>query len=232
LYRIKEVECIGLSVACIIRKEDWNENYKPQNQNEEVINVLKQNNVNINAIYRVRQEHTNQIKIIDSHHLTNSYKEENSIADGIITQIQGLALCISVADCVPIVLFDVVKKVLGLIHAGREGTRKKIVQVALNIFMEYFCSNPENIFCYIGPSIGPCCYYVSEELAKQCAKEGLVIKQERIIDLWQSNKIQMIGSGIKEEKIKISNICTCCNNEYYSYRRGDKDLRNYVVAMI
>ncbi len=80
--------------------------------------------------------------LIDTLDAISSESISQTIADGIITNQLGIVLTISVADCVPVFLFDAKKRVLALIHAGREGTRKKIIANALNCFFNRFDSVP------------------------------------------------------------------------------------------
>ena len=226
MLRFEQIERMGLIYAGIVRKDDWDGNPLTNNSMESIKYILNSNGIYPKIIYRVNQEHSDNICIVE-----NEYKKSTT-ADGIITQISGIALCISVADCVPVFLFDPTKTVLGLIHAGREGTRKHVTVKAVNIFLNKFNSNPDDIISIIGPSIGPCCYHLPDELLNLCSKDGLVITDKHTVDLWQSNKKQLLDSGINKDKIFISEECTCCLNYYYSYRRGDRQLRNYVIGMI
>lgn len=227
MFRLNQIEKLGLSFTGILRKEDIHFDSKEIVNLQGIKSILEQNGIYPQTIYRVKQEHTNIIHIIKTH-------EDGKIptADGIITQVPGIALCISVADCVPIFLFDRNKRILGMIHAGREGTRKGIVQKALEKFSQEYQSDGEDIVALIGPSIGPCCYYLPDELLNLCSKEGLIITRNKTLDLWKSNEKQLIECGLKEENIFNTCECTCCNDKYYSYRRGDKKLRNYAIGMI
>jgi len=226
LLHFEQIERLGLIYAGIIRKEDWSKSLLTNNSTESIKYVLNSNNIYPEIIYKVNQKHSDDICIVEDKY------QGTAIADGIITQIPGIALCISVADCVPIFLFDPNKTTLGIIHAGREGTRKHIIVKAVNIFINKFNSNLDDIISIIGPSIGPCCYHLPDELLYLCSRDGLVITDKNTVDLWQSNKKQLLDSGVKESKIFISEECTHCSNHYYSYRKGDKQLRNYAVGII
>jgi len=226
LFHFEQIEKSGLKYAGIIRKEDWNGYPLINNSTESIKYILNLNSIYTKILYRVNQQHSDNICIIEDKY------QETIVADGIITQIPEIALCISVADCVPIFLFDPNKIVLGIIHAGREGTRKHIVIKAVNIFVNKFNSNPDDIISIIGPSIGPCCYHLPDKLLGLCSKDGLVVTNKNTVDLWQSNKKQLLNIGINEGKIFISKECTYCSNYYYSYRRGDRQFRNYAIGII
>src|SRR4051812_3037593 len=84
--------------------------------------------------------------------------------DGLLTQTPGLLLSIQTADCVPILLFDPVKRVVGAFHAGWRGTVKRIVEKGVGGMQVHFESKPQDIQAAIGPAIGKCCYAVGEEV--------------------------------------------------------------------
>ncbi len=227
MIRFKKIEKFGLSCAGILTKEDIKSNLSENEKTHQIKSILEQNGIFPLTVRRVKQEHSDEILIIGPHE-----NEKISTADGIITQVPGIALCISVADCVPIFLFDTQKKILGVIHAGREGTRKKIVQKALKKLNDDFDSNRDDIVALIGPSIGPCCYYLPTDLLEKIFNEGLIITENKTLDLWKSNEKQLVEYGIKEKNILSICECTHCNDRYYSYRKGDRELRNYAIGMI
>ena len=84
-------------------------------------------------------------------------------------------------------------------------------------------SIPEDIIATIGPSIGPCCFEVKEDVKKQFFDTvGNSVVVDNKVDLWKANKTQLLNCGLKAENIDCMNICTCCNNDkFYSYRKGD-----------
>jgi YfiH family protein len=84
--------------------------------------------------------------------------------DGLLTQTPGLLLSIQTADCVPILLVDPVKRVVGAFHAGWRGTVKRIVEKGVGGMQVHFESKPQDIQAAIGPAIGSCCYAVGEEV--------------------------------------------------------------------
>ena len=171
-----------------------------------------------NLIY-MDQTHSNNIQIIND---TFTNKIEN--CDGIITNKPNIPLMVMVADCIPILLYDRAKKVIGAVHAGRNGTFKSISKKAVTIMKEKFDSNPEDIVVSLGASIKDCCYEVGEDLAnvamKSFGKKYVVKRDDNFyLDLQTLNLDQLKSVGVKEENIEISPVCTCCDKNYFSYRR-------------
>ena len=85
-------------------------------------------------------------------------------ADALITKRSGVALVLSFGDCPPILLYDPVQAVLGMAHAGWRGTARGIAAATVDAMREQFGCLPCDIYAGIGPSIGPCCYEVSEHV--------------------------------------------------------------------
>jgi len=171
-----------------------------------------------NLIY-MDQVHSDHIAVIKDT-LTN--KQEK--CDGIITNLPNIPLMVMVADCIPILLYDSKKKVVGAIHAGRNGTFLEIAKKAVLSMKEEFDSDPKDIYAYLGTSIKSCCYEVGKDLADICQKsfgKKYVIKRDNsfYLDLQTLNKDQLLSVGLDEKNINISSTCSCCDKNYFSYRR-------------
>jgi len=179
-----------------------------------VIEKVVKLNFNADNLVFTKQVHGDKVIIVTHENRENILGTE---ADAIITKELNLPIVIFTADCVPIFLVDKYKKIVAAVHAGWKGTALKIVTKVVKGMTEYFESIPNDIIAAIGPSIGPCCYEVKEDLGDFF---NLNRKDEKFyISLSEENKKQLIESGILEENIYESLICTKCNNDFYSYRR-------------
>jgi YfiH family protein len=105
-----------------------------------------------------RQIHSDIIRSIDS------VPEEPLSGDGLITATPGLLLAIQTADCLPVILVDTKRHVVGVFHAGWRGTVSRIVEKGVGEMHRCFGTNPRDIKAAIGPGIGGCCYEVGEEV--------------------------------------------------------------------
>ncbi len=189
---------------------------------------------------RPYQTHTDNVKIVKK-----IEKLENT--DGIVTSKKGIALITTSADCISMLLYDPVKKVIASVHSGWRGTLKAIILKAIEKMQNEYQSNPKDIICCICPSIRQCCFEVDEDVKdlfyekykylsniNEIIKTGEIkeSKQKYCIDTVKINTQLLKNIGLKPENIIDSEICTMCNsNEFHSYR-ADKENFGVNAAII
>ena len=166
----------------------------------------------------INQVHGNNIKIV-----TNENLLQMGDFDGSITNVPGITLVTFHADCTPIYLVDPQTKSIGLLHAGWRGTVKNIAKSAIDSMKINFQSKPEDILCFIGPSIHKCCLEIKEDLLEYFKNIGknIIYKRENKIyaDVIECNIIYLLRCGIKRENIVVSDLCTKCNSDlFFSHR--------------
>lgn len=92
--------------------------------------------------------------------------------DALITNVPGYCLCISTADCVPVLLYDQKRQAVAAIHAGWRGTAGLIVRNVLQHMMEKFGTQPEDVVATIGPSISQASFEVGRDVYKAFRRRG------------------------------------------------------------
>lgn len=175
------------------------------------------------------QVHGNKVVSVDERHEGQgafSYSTALKGIDGLVTQSPGLVLMSYYADCIPLFFFDPVKRVIGLAHAGWKGTMLKIGLNTVTLMQAQYGSKAEDIQVFIGPGIGECCFEIQADLKKKVdtafPRFHDIIKKsdDRYFwDLKNTNSQMLREAGIKEKHIICSQICTCCDPHFYSYRR-------------
>lgn len=142
--------------------------------------------------------------------------------DAVITGASNAFLSIRTADCLPVFLVDVKRKVIAAIHAGRQGTGLHISPKVLKKMKEEFFSSPGDLLIALGPSIGPCCYEIDEKVFQPEWEPYSTPRGEGrwMVDLARITIAQMKEEGIREEQILWIDLCTHCHNDlFFSYRR-------------
>jgi YfiH family protein len=155
--------------------------------------------------------------------------------DGLITDVPGVLIGVGTADCVPVLVVDGKKRVVGAFHAGWRGTVAGIVEVGIARMVNEYGSRVEDLEAAVGPSIGACCYAVGHEVHKAFgarfgyAEELFLVGDEEdsakwYLDLWEANLRQLLNAGLKEEQITVIGECTACVQDesgamkYFSHR--------------
>lgn len=172
-----------------------------------------------------RQVHQSHIRIIDSH-------SDEIESDGMISNVPGLILNITIADCCAVLCYDSHNKVVGAFHSGWRGTKEKISIKGINIMKDKYGSLPENIIVYLSPCASGEYYEVGGEVAAFFPKSIKPKENNKfLLDITNEIKMQLDSIGILKKNIELSNICTIENKKYHSYRR-DKEKSGRMAAFI
>ncbi len=149
-------------------------------------------------------------------------------ADGLVTDVPGITLVIYSADCIPVLLFDPVRRVVGACHSGWRGTAAAIAAVGVRTMTERYGCRPEDLRAAIGPGIGGCCFETDGDVpqAMEAQLGGLAgpyiqrAGEKYHVDLKAIDRAILLDAGLTEDHIDVSGECTCCLHEtYWSYRR-------------
>lgn len=177
--------------------------------------------ININQVVSADLVHGNVVQVVTA----KNRRQRIAETDGLLTNDKDTFLAITVADCLPIFLYDTENKVIGLIHGGWQSLAKDILASAIKKLIDNFGSRPENILAGIGPGIGACHFEIKEDILKhwKVRPSKRAFRQEDgkvFLDLKITTKIQLVNLGLKEENIEINPECTyCLADKYFSYRR-------------
>lgn len=175
------------------------------------------------------QVHGDRIAVIDKPGLTRADLEGY---DAFICKLPGVAIGVRTADCVPILLYDPVQRVVAAVHSGWKGTVLKIAQKTIGLMKCDFGCLPENLRAVIGPAIGPDSFQVGPEVVDKFRHAGFPMTQiwsfrgegdgspmsgGHHIDLFTANRWILEESGVRD--IQVFNIDTFTDASFFSARR-------------
>ena len=224
----------------VVEEFSFHNNGKSGKDRDHINRFLKSIGIENHNLFLVNQVHGNKVFILDDPEVSSN-EVEKVPADALLTQIPGKPIGIFTADCPPILVYDPRLKVIGAIHAGREGSSQSIVLKVVREMVRVYGSRPEELVAGIGPAIGGCCYEVGEECVLPFKK---LFPDERdlfrsslsgnyFLDLVAVNKVEGEKAGLLPENIYSMNQCTCCSNRnLYSYRREGKTGRILTTIML
>lgn len=190
-----------------------------------------------------RQIHADGVVVVGAADAGRGSDGEESIvedADALVTDTPGLTLCVTVADCVPVAIFDPERRVVGLAHAGWGGTVSRISSRTLAVMRERFGCDPATTFAAIGPSIGPAGYEVGEDVIERArsafgprASEILTPGPEgkASLDLWSANRIDLEEAGVAGTRIEVSGIASNEHlDDFYSHRQEGPQTGRFIAT--
>ncbi len=162
--------------------------------------------------------------------------------DALITNTPGICICVMSADCVPILLYDPVRKAVGAVHAGWRGTVGKILAATVQEMQAEFGTNPVDIIAGIGPSICPDVYEVGPEVIEATqqafgSKKGVIAKENAqgkgYFNLWEANRMQLLAAGVRASSIEVAGICTYQNSdEFFSARKSGNKAGRFAAGIM
>lgn len=203
--------------------------------------------INYINIAKPNQAHTKNIKVIEHKIKSNEPDfnlEDYTETDGLITNKTNIALATTNADCILLLFFDPVKKVIANVHSGWKGTLQRISVEAVNKMKDEYKCQPEDIICCICPSIRKCHFKVHKDVQEPFYNEFEDLAEiEQIIvpiegeDRWsidtvKINQIILENAGLKKENIIDSGICSVCNSDLIHSFRVEKEGYGLSTALI
>jgi len=206
--------------------EDENDNVS---QNWKILSDLLK--ADRKKIIQLNQVHGDKCLVLkNGTHNDDENAISDNISDAVITNKIGLLIGVKTADCCPILVSSGDSKAVGAVHAGWKGTILKNSEIAINLLVDEFGVQKEKIKAAIGPSIGACCYNITEDRAKQIidklkfAEKYMISKEDGLyFDLKGINSEILEHAGLKKANIDVSSECTFCKKDlFYSFRR-DKE---------
>lgn len=188
----------------------------------------------VNRIIFPQQIHSQNIKLIKN--ITDNFIEN---IDGLLTKEKNIFLGVVTADCLPLLFYDPIKKISGIIHAGYRGLLLGILETIVRKF-KMLGTDTRNLLVAIGPSIGVCCYNVEKERVDKFTNTFSYLnniyhlsKNRYFLDLKKIAFLQLLNFGLLKSNIEISDICTKdAEDTFFSYRREGVEMYGEFVSII
>lgn len=178
------------------------------------------------------QTHGVKIAVVDAELIAQRLESRQELlhgVDALVTQEPGCCICISTADCVPVLLYDKKHRVVAAVHAGWRGTVHYILGLTLERMRTLYGTDGQDVIACIGPSISLESFEVGDEVCESFRLNGFdmnrisIFKEETRkyhIDLWEANRLQLLDFGVPGSQIEVSGICTYMRHEeFFSARR-------------
>lgn len=150
-------------------------------------------------------------------------RERTDKADGMMTDTKRLALCVRTADCQQLLVYDPVKNVVGMIHAGWRGVVSGVIPNFFEKMKEEWSVNPSDVYVAAGPSLCQKCADFSDPEHELPNVDADLI-DGKYVDLQNAATQQLKNEGVNPDHIVRHPNCTRCHPEtYWTYRGGDRE---------
>jgi polyphenol oxidase len=204
----------------------------------DVVSSFASSVLGVDSIVTLKQIHSGNAVFINGDHPYAHTPVPD--ADGIVTDHTGQALFLKTADCLPAVFVDKTKGLSGVGHLGYKGVLNGLAEHMIERFTDHG-SDPKHIHVAIGPTIGSCCYDITDERAEQFRQaygkhmESIMKTKngKTFLDLSDLVTRILIDHGVQEKNIDRFDKCTKCNrDEFYSYRAEGKELSGELFSFV
>lgn len=192
-------------------------------------------------VVQAHQVHGDRVAVVGSAALT---REDLEGFDALITDVPGVAIGARTADCIPVLMYDPIRRAVAAVHSGWKGTVLKIAAKTLSAMSSEFGTRPADILAVIGPGIGPDSFQVGPEVARafldagfpEAGLSGIYSSDRPIIsdrgpripgtmqgglhiDLWEAVRLTLIRAGVPDSHILTAGIDTYTHPGFFSARR-------------
>ena len=195
------------------------------------------------TVVKNHQVHGKVVRIITSPEEAVPLSQPGTFpADALVTDVPGICLTVFSADCIPVLLYDPVRRVVGAAHAGWRGTAAGAAYELARVMREDYGCAPENLLAAIGPGISPCCFETHADVPDGL-RSGLGSAAEPFIrplpggekfrvDLKGANARWLQEAGLSPDHIAVSSLCTACRPDLFWSHRKMGEARGAQVAVI
>lgn len=213
------------------------------------------------AVVQMRQVHGTRVVSVRRSDPFPPEAPDWNVGDIAASDRTDVAVCVKVADCVPILLADTRTGAVAAVHAGWRGTAAGAARSAVEALAARFGAAPADMIAAVGPSIGPCCYRVGQDVRAafeaQGTREGSLDRWFSAVptvearhgvpgsdpsasgrgpavffDTWLANVDQLRAAGVPEAQIHVTRLCTSCHRDMFHSYRVDGERAGRMIGVI
>ncbi|MDR1084584.1 MAG: polyphenol oxidase family protein [Deltaproteobacteria bacterium] len=210
--------------------------FRPDIPNSQVLNSLKmaEEALGLGRSVFVMQTHSANIYVQEPTDPYSPRSPEDLIYgyDALVTK-PGRTLLIKLADCQGILLFHPPSEVIALVHSGWRGSKQNILGQTAAFLKEKMDIKPEELLAAVSPSLGPCCAeFINYKTEMPEEFWPYLNPANNHFDFWSITQKQLTGAGLRPHNIELAKICTKCQPEFYSYRRGESGRFAFLAGVV
>ena len=196
-------------------------------------------------VVRVKQVHGDGVLRVDESLVSRQgfprlLLDEGYEYDALVTHLRGLALVVSTADCLPLLIHDPVRGIVAAVHAGWRSTAKRIAARALEAMAAAYVTEPADCRVAIGPGIRRCCFEVDASVMNAMMAALPTWAEHTVatgpghfhLDLAGVNRAILLGAGVRPDRIADVGLCTACRTDLFFSHRAEKPRTGRMMNLI
>ena len=196
-------------------------------------------------VVRVRQVHGDGVLTVDESLVSREgfpsvLLDERYEYDGLITNLPNLALVVSTADCLPILIHDPIRRAVAAVHAGWRSTARGIAARAIETMTAAYGTHAEDCRVAIGPGIRQCCYEVDAAVTDAMmgalptwGNHAVATQPGHFhLDLAGVNRAILMGAGVRPDRIADLKLCTACRTDLFFSHRAEKPRTGRMMNLV
>lgn len=215
----------------------------PANVRENFTRFCAAAGADVSALVKNHQIHGDVIRPVTCEDILPAPESPGVVeADGLVTDRPGVCLTIFSGDCIPVLLYDPVRRCIAAVHAGWRGTALGAAARAAEAMVRDYGCGPEHILAAIGPGIGPCCFETHIDVPDGLrsglgADAGAFVRPlpregKFSVDLKGANAKWLERAGLDPAHISICSACTACRLDTFWSHRIQGNRRGSMAAVI
>jgi len=159
-------------------------------------------------------------------------------SDAAVTATRGVSLGILTADCIPLALVSKNGSAAVAVHAGWRGLVAGVVGNSVRALSRLARAEPSDILAFVGPHIESCCFEVGEDVAddfrSRFSRDVVAGRGVPHVDMTLSCLMALEEEGIPTGNVHFAGDCTCCSDDYFSFRRsgGTTGRQGLIVSLL
>ena len=197
--------------------------------------------VDVGRVVMANQVHKDTVRVVTEADIKADLLAETPFeADGLVTDRPGITLAVFSADCIPVLLFDPARQVIGACHAGWRGTAAAIGARTVETMTDRYGCRVQDIRAAIGPGIGPCCFETDGDVPEAMVEKLGDLARPHIrqagekyhVDLKAIDRDILLAAGLSPAQVEVCGDCTCCLHDRYWSHRYTHGVRGSQAAVI
>jgi polyphenol oxidase len=173
-----------------------------------------------------QQVHGARVRAVALHDSSGTSSAPFEESDALTTNLPNVILCVGIADCAAVLLYDATHGAVAAVHSGWRGTAANLARRTVERMSMLYGTEAASLLAYISPCASGKRYIVRDDVAQYFPFTSALKKinsQEYTFDNRVQITMQLRECGVRALNIEVAHGCTISETRYHSHRRDGLD---------